>query len=131
VLSRATVVWTGILLLAILNGAARELLITPLTGPMAGHIVSTLLLSGVVMLAAWVSSPWVGPRSAGESLTVGGWWVGLTLSFEFLAGHYLFGKPWPTLLADYNLLQGRIWVLVPLVTLLSPLWAYRRRGRRG
>jgi hypothetical protein len=131
VLSRATAVWAGILLIAMLNGAARELLITPLTGPSAGHIVSTLLLSGVVMLAAWVSSPWVGPRSAGECLTIGGWWVGLTLTFEFLAGHYLFGKPWPTLLADYNLLQGRIWVLVPLVTLLSPLWAYRRRGGRG
>lgn len=132
VLFRATLVWAGILLFAILNGAVRELLISPRTGPMTGHIVSTLLLSAMVILAAWVSGPWLAPRSVGECLTIGGWWVGLTLTFEFLAGHYLFGKPWPTLLADYNLLQGRIWLLVPVVTLLSPLWVYRtRQGGRS
>jgi hypothetical protein len=32
------------------------------------------------------------------------------------------------LLADYNVLRGRIWVLVPVVTLLAPLWAGWARG---
>jgi hypothetical protein len=53
----------------------------------------------------------------------------MTLGFEFLAGHYLFGKPWPVLVADYNLLRGRVWLFVPLVTLLAPLWAWRLRIR--
>jgi hypothetical protein len=52
----------------------------------------------------------------------------LTLAFEFLAGHYLFGHPWATLLADYNLARGRIWLLVLVATLLGPVLAYAVRS---
>jgi hypothetical protein len=45
----------------------------------------------------------------------------LTLAFEFLAGHYLFGDPWERLLAEYNVARGRFWVLVPITTLLAPI----------
>jgi hypothetical protein len=55
-------------------------------------------------------------------------WVALTLAFEFLAGHYLFHKPWAALLADYDLSRGRIWILVLVATLLMPLWLARERG---
>ena len=44
----------------------------------------------------------------------------MTLAFEFLFFHYAAGKPWEVLLADYNVLQGRIWVLVPLTELFGP-----------
>jgi len=54
-------------------------------------------------------------------------WVALTLAFEFLAGHYLFHNPWDKLLADYDVLHGRIWPLVLIVTLLAPVIAYRAR----
>ena len=56
-------------------------------------------------------------------------WVALTLAFEFLAGHYLFHNPWDKLLADYDVWHGRIWPLVPIVTLLAPVIAYRMRLR--
>lgn len=51
----------------------------------------------------------------------------LTLGFEFLAGHYLFGSSWEKLLADYNVARGRIWLLIPIVTLLAPVWAQSMR----
>ena len=51
----------------------------------------------------------------------------LTLAFEVGAGR-LSGKPWSVVLADYDLLRGRIWVLVPIVTFLAPLWVGRLRG---
>jgi hypothetical protein len=44
--------------------------------------------------------------------------------FELLAGHYVFGNSWEKLLADYNLFRGRIWVLVLIVILFAPLWAF-------
>ena len=57
-------------------------------------------------------------------------WVALTVAFEFLAGHYLFGTPWPVLLADYRLSEGRVWILVLASTLLAPvLTATRYRPR--
>jgi hypothetical protein len=44
----------------------------------------------------------------------------MTVAFELLAGHYLFGNTWERLLADYNVLRGRIWVLVLITTFLAP-----------
>jgi len=36
--------------------------------------------------------------------------------------------PWSRLLADYNLLQGRLWVLILVVTGISPFAAAKLRG---
>ena len=51
-------------------------------------------------------------------------WLGMTLVFEFGAGHYLFGTPWRALLADYNVLAGRLWVLVLIATMTAPALVY-------
>jgi hypothetical protein len=51
---------------------------------------------------------------------VGLLWLALTLAFELLFFHYAAGKPWEVLLADYDVLQGRIWVVVPLAELFGP-----------
>ena len=62
---------------------------------------------------------------------IGFGWVTLTLAFEFLGGRFLFGKAWTELAADYNLLAGRIWVLVLVVTLLTPIVVFMRRVATG
>jgi hypothetical protein len=54
------------------------------------------------------------------ALAVGAVWTALTLMFEFGFGHYLLGTPWQELLADYDLTQDRIWILVPIATLVAP-----------
>jgi hypothetical protein len=58
---------------------------------------------------------------------VGLGWMGLTLAFEFLAGHFLFKKRWSVLFADYNLADGRIWILVLVVLLLTPVLVLKDR----
>jgi hypothetical protein len=78
-----------------------------------------------VLLLARLTISWISPTSAREALLIGVEWVVVTLAFEFLAGHYLFGNSWDRLLADYNVLRGRIWPLVPLTVLLAPLMGYR------
>jgi hypothetical protein len=50
---------------------------------------------------------------------VGLYWLLLTVAFEFLGGHYLFGKSWENLPADYNLMRGRVWVAVLVATAVS------------
>lgn len=122
-LLRASAIWLAILILAIANGALRESLISPHTGPRIGHVLSTILLCCLIVAVAWLAIPWIAPGTRSRALAIGGWWLMLTLAFEFLAGHYLFGDPWQKLLADYNIARGRIWLLVPIVTLFAPLWA--------
>jgi hypothetical protein len=124
-LLRALVVWFGLLAAAIANGAVREALILPRTGELAAHAISTITLSAAILAISWLAVPWIDPASAARALQVGGVWVALTVGFEFLAGHYLFGASWERLLADYNLLGGRIWVIVLLTTLVAPLASAR------
>ena len=125
---RAVVVWFGILVLASLNGAARGLWLIPRMGEAMGRAVSTVILCALVFFLTWLTIGWIHPASAGEALKVGAVWLFLTLAFEFLAGHYVFGTPWSELLVDYDLSRGRIWIAVLVLTLMSPLWTARLRG---
>lgn len=117
---RALAVWGLLLLLAVLNGGLREGWLVPTLGPLRAHQVSTLLLSTFILAATRATIGWIAPGSTREALAVGALWLGLTLAFEFLAGHFLFHKPWPVLLTDYDLARGRIWSLVLVVTFLAP-----------
>jgi len=105
----------------VVNGAAREAWLIPRIGASAGHAVSSLSLSALIFLLSWVAIGWINPVTAREAFLIGLVWLALTLAFEFLAGHYVFRTPWNELLADYDVLSGRIWVLVLLTTTLAPL----------
>jgi hypothetical protein len=90
---RALLVWVLLVGLAILNGAARETVLTPSLGPAVGHLASSVLLAGLIALTAWLSILWIAPGSARRAWAVGALWMSLTVAFEFLAGHYVFGHP--------------------------------------
>ncbi len=117
---RAVVIWCALLVVASINGFVREAVLIPRTGDVAGRALSTLALSTFIVIVTWFSIGWIAPRSVQQAWAVGVMWVALTLAFEFLAGHYLFHNPWSRLLEDYDVLRGRIWILVLVVTLASP-----------
>jgi hypothetical protein len=126
VIARALAVWCLLLVLAVLNGGVRDTWLSPPLGDAIGRAVSSILLSLVILFATWLTIGWIGPTTAGRAMTVGALWVGLTLAFEFFVGHYGFGKSWAELLADYDLLRGRIWILVLLTTFVAPLLTFTR-----
>jgi hypothetical protein len=116
------------MLLAIANGSLRELLLSPRLGERMAHWLSTLLLCLLVLLVAFLLTPWIGARQPSDTWKIGALWLALTLGFEFLAGHYVFRNSWQKLLADYDLLAGRVWVFVPIVTLVAPRLALAVHG---
>jgi len=116
------------MVLAILNGLARNSMLTPRIGEQSAHVVSTITLCGLILILTWVTNPWIGPGTMKTAFSVGVLWFALTVSFEFLAGHYVFKHPWEKLLAVYNLSRGRVWILVLVTTLLAPLLVERMRG---
>lgn len=125
---RALAVWGLLLVLAVLNGGVRDTWLSPVLGDTIGRAISSVLLALLIVLATCLTSRWIGPTTPGQAMTVGALWVGLTLGFEFGVGHYGFGKSWPELLADYDLLRGRIWILVLLATFVAPMLTFTRRG---
>src|SRR5574341_1554072 len=100
-IARACLAWLALLLLAILNGAFRLGRLIPYIGERDGLIASTLSLCVIILGAAWALLPWIRPGTARDAWIVGALWLGLTLAFEFLAGHYVFGESWEELLAAY------------------------------
>jgi membrane protein DedA with SNARE-associated domain len=125
---RAAAVWVAVLVLASLNGGAREAWLIPRFGDQVGRALSTVILCGLVFLVTWLTIGWIRPASASEALKVGALWAVLTLAFEFLAGHYLFGKPWTVLWEDYDVRRGRIWIAVLVMVLIAPIWTARLKG---
>lgn len=117
---RAVIVWSGIAVLAVLNGGFRESVLVPRMSEPAARAISTLILSAVILIVALATIGWMTPAPARDAWRIGLLWLGLTLAFEVLAGHYLFGVPWRRIAADYNVLQGRLWPLALLVTLVAP-----------
>ena len=118
-------VWLVFLATAILNGWIREQYLENLVPPLAAHQLSTLLLCCAifVLTVAFIHLQRIADNSA--LLAIGLFWVCLTVTFEFLFFHFIAGIPWPVLLADYNILEGRVFSLVLITTLVSPLIAGR------
>jgi hypothetical protein len=122
-LLRALAIWCGLLVFAFVNGAIRTIWLMPAFGDPAAHVVSALLLSAVVVVAAWRAIDWLHPHTANDALLIGDEWVLLTIAFEFLAGYYLFGASWEALLAQYNVVRGEMWELVLVTMFVAPLAA--------
>ena len=127
-LARTVVVWFILLAIAVANGFVRESFITPRTGRGLAHAISTVMLSILIVVVGWAATPWVGPTSLQDAWLIGTIWLVLTLAFEFLAGHFVFGRTWQELFADYNLAAGKIWLMVLVVTLMTPVLAFTRQG---
>lgn len=125
---RAAVLWIGLAGVAIGAGALRETLLTPRMGSAAAHVVGTLVVVSAQWAVVGLTIAWVVPSLEAPRLwAVGAGFLAVTVLFEFVFGHWVMGHPWSRLLADYNLLAGRIWVLVLLSTLLAPVVLGRLR----
>jgi len=115
-------IWLGLVIAAILNASVRNALITPKWGEQAGHVASTVSFIGIIFLAAYLFlSNLKSAYSTTDLLLVGLMWLVLTIVFEFSFGRFVMGHPWRRLLADYNILKGRVWLLVLVATFTAPL----------
>ena len=111
--------WFPMLVIAIINGAIREFVFKKFLGDLAAHQLSTLSL--ILFFAIYIRFVIMRfpPPSASMALLIGLVWVLMTLCFEFGFGRFR-GNSWDTLLQDYNLARGRLWVLIPLWVLVAP-----------
>jgi len=112
--------WLGLAAIGVVNGGLRQGLYARWTTDRLAHQLSTVTLIALIACYAWwMQRRWPLP-STGLALEVGGAWAALTVLFELGLGRYVVGDAWSTLLADYDLTEGRIWVLVPLWLSVAP-----------
>ena len=119
-----TIAWLGMVCIAILNGAARQLGYARLSTELFAHQVSCLTGITLFLIYTWLLSIRWPIESSGQALTIGLIWLALTTAFECLFGRYAAKASWQELLHDYNILQGRLWMLVLVGVFLAPYLVY-------
>lgn len=116
--------------IAIANGVLRETTYGRRLDSLHAHQASTL--AAILLFGVYISAVLSALRleSPAQAIRVGIFWVVLTVAFEFLFGHFVAGHPWSRLLADYDLLAGRVWLLVLLWIGSAPWLLLILRRRR-
>ena len=126
---RYVLAWIPMPFIGIINGIIRQYGYKNLVGEQTAHQISTL--TGIILFGLYVwflTFNWK-IQSAGQALVIGLIWLSLTVSFEFLFGHFVMKNAWSTLFHDYNILEGRLWMLVLVFITLAPLIYYKIRTR--
>lgn len=114
-------VWLVLLVAAFVNGALREMLVVPRLGEQTGHISGVIVFSGAIFVVTYVFVKALGPLPSSTLVHIGLFWLVLSLLFEFGFFHYVMHEPWSKLWADYNIVRGRLLIVVWLSTVLAPL----------
>ena len=119
--------WIGLVILAILNAAVRQKGYGKYITELSAHQVSTFIFVILIGVYTYLITGVFALQSSRQALIVGGIWLIMTITFEFIFGHYIMGHSWSKLFHDYNLIQGRVWVFVLIWTFLAPYTIYRIR----
>jgi hypothetical protein len=125
---KAVVIWLVLIAAEIVHGIARGILLVPHVGEFPSNQIGVFTGSLIILLIALAFVRWIGATRTTALLAVGVLWLGLTVAFEILFGHFVVGASWERLAADYNVLEGGLLPFGMLVLLLSPLIAMRIWG---
>ncbi|MEW5773490.1 MAG: hypothetical protein AB1916_08190 [Thermodesulfobacteriota bacterium] len=124
----ASLMWLALCATAVAAGALRVKLLEPRLGELRAHQAGAL---GLIPVMFGLTCLWVGLSDLETSPflpEVGRWWLLLTVAFEFGFGLLVMRQPLRRLLADYNLLRGRLWPVFLAALTLSPPLAGRLLG---
>ena len=124
-LTKYVFVWFLLALIAIANGIIRETTYGRAVPELSAHQISTLTAILASGACVWFVSRFWHIESTSQALAIGLLWLLMTVVFEFGFGHYVAGHPWQKLLADYNVLRGRVWLLFLLWLTVLPYVTYR------
>ncbi len=125
---KAIAIWALFPPLAIANGVARDWLLAPRLGPDLALPLSGIILSVLILVVTWLLIGRLGRLSRSQYACVGALWLGATLAFEWLFGHYVVGVSWGSLLASYDPRAGNLWLLVLVTTAAAPYIGARLRS---
>ena len=116
--------WFPMLLLAIINGTARDLWYKKYFGEITAHQISTVSLILLFGFYIWLVMKKYPAKSGTQAIYVGLFWLTLTIAFEFGFG-LMRGRTLTQLLGEYDIMKGRIWILIPVWVILAPYIFFR------
>ena len=130
-LARYLLVWLLLAIVGITNGIIRQATYGKSVSDLVAHQISTgtaILASGAVV---WLVNRAWPIESPAQAWSIGVCWLILTVAFEFGFGHYVAGHSWERLLADYNIVSGRVWSLFLVWIAVMPYVVFKLASRAG
>lgn len=122
---RYVLAWIPMIFIGIVNGTLRETTYGKHLNELQAHRVSTIIGISLFGSYIWALTHLWRLESSTQAIVIGAIWLGLTIAFEFIFGHYIAGHSWSRLFDDYNLFAGRVWILVLLWIAIAPWLFYR------
>ena len=121
-------IWCLVIPLAIINGGLRENVLVKL-GDIALPL-SGIILSICVFLVAYLLIPRIKNCKPKDYIIFGVIWFILTNLFDLFM-YISEGGGIKQLLNSYNFLEGNLWILVVITTLVSPMLVSKIKSRKG
>jgi hypothetical protein len=127
---RYAIFWFGLLILAVLNGTARDLLYRDLIGEFRAQQISCATGAALFFIFTWLANRRWPIGRASTAIGIGAIWLVMTVCFEFFMVVVLVGKPISTAIDQYDLIHGNLWPLVLLAVFLIPFAVWKLDPRR-
>lgn len=116
---RAFVIWVLIAAAEVAHGILRVKLLNRRVGDRRARQIAVFTGSALIVLIAWILTPWLGASTASQCFWIGFMWFVLMLAFELWLGR-LFGFSWKRLAADFDLRKGGLLSIGMAVLWIAP-----------
>ena len=120
-------IWLLFTPLGILNGGLRIYITEPLLGR-AAMPLSGIILSIAIFALSYFLIPKIGKCETKEYIFIGVAWAVLTNIFDMVIT-IIENRPMSDFFKMYDITTGNLWLIVVLVTLISPVMVGRIRGK--
>ena len=131
--AKAALGWLLLLVVMFANGAIRVVILQPQLGEDRARQLASLSGVALVLIVSLLFVRCAAEASPSQLLWVGAAWLASTVAFELVFGRLVSGLSWRALLADYDIMRGRLWSLILVSVSLGPwFWgAFTRRGLKS
>jgi hypothetical protein len=123
--------WVGGSALGIANGVVRELVYRERVGEFRANQIAVGSLIALLARYFWaLERRWPLPSRA-LAVQIGAAWIALTVSFEFVFGHWVDHKSWTELTRNYDVARGRLWAVALVFIGVGPALVRRSHRNQG
>ena len=128
VIFKAFLVWMLIAGAEVLHGILRVRLLNRRVGDHRARQIAVFTGSGIILVIAWFTVPWLGASSGGQLFGVGLLWLVLMLAFEIAFGRWVFRVSWQRIAAEFDFRKGGLLCIGMAVLLFAPLLVAWMKG---
>lgn len=125
-----SIFWLPMVVIGMINGFFRGLVLNAYFDETTARQLSTGTL--IIFLTVYVYFIFgrLNIRSRGQAMVVGALWTFLTFLFETLLGYFVSGLSISEIMGEYNILEGKLWLLVLITLAFLPLIFYELKSNK-